>query len=76
MLYDYREAIRNFVGKGDAFIPFEHGFKPDYPMWGVSNEEVKCTAGHNLRIETLSDVQARIILRDLLEYQEYCRYYA
>lgn len=73
-LYDYKQAIKDFVGK-DGFVPFEHGFKGTFGEWGVSDTEVKCI-NVTWKIDELEDEQARVILRDLLEYFNYCRFYA
>ena len=75
MLYDYRQAIKDFVGK-DGFVAFEHGFKPEFCMWGVSDKEVCFSEYGRHNIDELTDKQARTVLRDLLEYLNYCKLYA
>lgn len=75
MVYDYRQAIKDFVGK-DGFVAFEHGFKPEFCMWGVSDKEVCFSQYGRHAIDELSDMQARMVLRDLLEYLNYCKLYA
>lgn len=74
-LYDYKQAIKDFVGK-DGFVAFEHGFKPEFCMWGVSDKEVCTSQQGRIAIDSLDDEQARRVLRDLLEYYNYCRFYA
>lgn len=74
-LYDYKQAIKDFVGK-DGYVAFEHGFKSSIDAWGVSDTEVKFPYGETIKIDELKDEQARVVLRDLLEYLNYCRYYA
>ena len=74
-LYDYKQAIKDFVGP-DGLVAFEHGFKPEFDMTMVSDREV-CFRQFGWRsISTLDDEQARRVLRDLLEYYNYCRFYA
>lgn len=75
MKYDYRQAIKDFVGE-DGFVAFEHGFKPEFCMWGVSDKEVCLNQYGRHAIDELSDKQARMVLRDLLEYLNYCKLYA
>ena len=61
--------------KGIDFC-FEHGFKPEFDVTMVSDREV-CFRQFGWRsISTLDDEQARRVLRDLLEYYNYCRFYA
>lgn len=74
-MYDYKQAIKDFVGP-DGFVAFEHGFRPDYAAYGVSDTDVRMHNGKAIPIDELSDQQARTLLRDLLEYLNYCRFYA
>ena len=74
-MYDYKKAIKDFLGK-DGFIAFEHGFKPRFNMWGISDKEIKGHGGVNNTIDNLEVSQAREVLRDLLEYENYCKFYA
>lgn len=74
-LYDYKQAIKDFVGK-DGYVAFEHGFKSSIDALGVSDTEVEFPYGETIKIDELNIPQARTLLRDLLEYLNYCRYYA
>lgn len=66
----YKEKIVNFVGK-EGFVAFEHGFKPNFNCWGVSDTEVY-QRGKRIPLEKLEEEQARTLYIDLLEYFFYC----
>lgn len=74
-MYNYKQAIKDFIGK-DGFVAFEHGFKPRFGMWGITQDEVKGFSGVKFKVDELDDDSARMILRDLLEYENYCKFYA
>ena len=69
---DYRKKISEFVGEG-GFCAFEHGFRPSFAMWGVSDTEVYLRRGGRKDIASLTEGQAETVYADLTEYERYCR---
>jgi hypothetical protein len=70
----YKQKIKEYVE--DGFVAFEHGYKPSFNMWGVSSEIVYGHCGKRMKVDELTESQAQIVYRDIMNYEHYCKYSA